>query len=234
MTESDLLSRIAAVRRTAGERRAAAWAAVPETVLGLDCRPITPATFDLLQGTRNAFVCGLPPVLADVRNFLLYHSPDFDPDAPTPRFWPRFRHDLRVSRALCPAFTPPRRREAVRATRFFQAVQEIRAIVAATWADALPANDDGADPLASGIAASLHAQLADMFARDYATWPMATPLRHTPLAQLFQLARCSERHHLGRSATYFDAAENAAMRDFLIAANASALNPAPTPTPSHG
>jgi len=223
----DYASALETARRTSARRRSTAWACVPEEVLGLPLSPITPATFDLLHGTGNAFVCGLPPVVADVRNFILYHSPGFDPDAPTPRFWPRFRLALRISAALCPPCTPPHRRAPVQASRFLRAVEQIRAIVTETWADSLPGND--ADDTGPTLAAGLHAQLADLFGREYHHWPGVRPFRHTPLAQLFQLARCIDRHHLGRDAVYFDRAEAAILTDYLRTANAH--HPAPSPSP---
>lgn len=212
---------IETARRRSARRRSAAWASVPEDVLGLPLSPITPATFDLLHGTGNAFVSGHPPTLADVRNFILYHSPDFDPDHPTARFWPRFRISLRISAALCPPLTPRARRAALTAANLTRAITEIRAIVTATWADALPGNDD--ETAGPSLAACLHAQLVDQVAREYHHWPLARPLRHTPLAQLFQLGRCSDRAHLGGSATYFDSEEAAIVRDYLITANAEKL-----------
>ena len=148
---------IETARRRSARRRSAAWASVPEDVLGLPLSPITPATFDLLHGTGNAFVSGHPPTLADVRNFILYHSPDFDPDHPTARFWPRFRISLRISAALCPPLTPRARRAAITAANLTRAITEIRAIVTATWADALPGNDD--ETAGPSLAACLHAQL---------------------------------------------------------------------------
>jgi hypothetical protein len=217
----DYSTAIETARRASSRRRSSAWARVPEDVLGLPLSPITPATFDLLHGTGNAFVCGGVPALADVRNFILFHSRGFDPDSPTARFFPRFRIRLCIERALCPTFTPPKRRAAIIAENLRRAVQEIRDIVTATWADALPGNDD-AD---SGptLAASLHAQLADMFAREYHHWPHPLPLRHTPISQLFQLARCVDRHHLGSSAVYYDRDEAALLRDFLRDANAARM-----------
>lgn len=230
MQESDLQQRIATAAASAQLRRAEAWVAVRNTVLGLPLRPITLATFDLLVATGNAFVSGKAPVAADVRNFILFHSPGFDPDAPEPSLarWPRrFVIAWRTTRALCPAFTPRRRRDAVTATRFFEAVTEIRAIIDATWADALPPSDptDAEGALPCRVAAGLHAQFADIVARDYRQWPLPQPLRHTPLAQLHQLARCRDRATLGAGATYYDRAEYAALRDYLRAANA-----APTPS----
>jgi len=219
MEISEALDKVA---RQSAQRRSAAWAAVPEGVLGLPLSPITPATFDLLHGTRNAFVCGLPPVMADVRNFILYHSPGFDPDAPTPRFLSRLRVNLRIERALCPLLTARRKRDAIIAERFMQAVREIREIITDTWADAPPPNDEGENQGPS-VAAALHAQFADMFAREYHHWPHPLPLRHTPIKQLMQLARCSDRHHLGSKATYYDAAEARIIRDFLKNENADAI-----------
>jgi hypothetical protein len=208
-------------RRASARRRSEAWAAVPEIVLGLPIRPITPATDALLHATGNAFVCGLPPVESDVKNFLLFHSFEFNTDDPAPRFWLRFRLNLRHEAALCPLTTKPRRRASVRAERFLQAVREIRAIVEATWADSLPANEEAdAGP---SVAAARHAQLADMFAREYHHWPMPRPFRHTPLAQLFQMARCIERGNMGKEAGYYDPAEAALVRDFLADANAPRL-----------
>lgn len=215
MTDHEYSTALARVQQQSAERRSVAWAPVPQRVLGLRLRPITPATFDLMHGTGNAFICGKAPVLADVENFILFHAPEFDPDCPAPRWFSRFRIAWRTAAALCPLFTM--RRQSVWAQQFLRAVREIRAIVADTWADALPGNDgEDASPT---LAASLHAQLADTFAREYHTWPLATPFRHTPLAQLFQLARCIDRYHLGREALYFDRAEAALTRNYLAAAN---------------
>lgn len=225
MQEIDLQQRLTAAAAAATLRRAEAWVAVRPTVLGISLRPLSLATFDLLVASGNAFVTGRSPVLADVRNFILFHSPSFDPDSPETslaKLPSRIAIAWRTSRALCPPRPPFRRCKAVTAERFLRAISEIRALLDAAWADALPPADltDESAPPPSRVAAALHAQFADMVARDYRLWPFAQPLRHMPIAQLHQLARCSDRAALGAGATYYDRDEYAAMREFLRTANA--------------
>lgn len=216
---ADMETELARVRRSESQRRSEAWAAVPEMVLGLALRPITPATFALLHATGNAFVCGLPPVEKDVNDFLLFHSPRFDPDAPCPRFWPRFVLAMQLERAMCPRrFVGGMKRKAIRAGNVLRAIREIRAIVEETWADQLAPSDGTMS--STPLACALTGQLVDMFAREYTQWPLAQPVRHTPLKQLFQLARCSERTALGASDTYYNAKESAIISGFLARQNA--------------
>lgn len=216
MTTIEHAKRIAKARADAHVRRASAWANVPETVLGIPLRPITPASASLLMGIRNAFIAGIPPIEADVKNFILFHSLDFDPLNPSPRFWKRLKIRVRTDKALCPWNTPKARQKGIRATNFLRACQEIRAIVEETWADALPPDsDDGALPPATVLMASLQAQLYHSFAKEYAFWPLPQAIEHTPLRQLFQLLRCAD-------GAYYNSEEIAADFELLRTVNPGA------------
>jgi hypothetical protein len=226
MTNAEYNAEITRIRAAAAERRACAWAAVPERVLGLALRPITPATFALLVGTQNAFVMGRRAVEADVKNFLLFHSPAFDPDAPQPRFLLRWLHDRRLARVLCPLTTgwrlkrKERRtlRAMVREMNLLHATREIAEIVRDTFADGLSGGNDN-----QPVAASLVAQLYDLFGCECQTWLLPTPLRHTPIKQLYQLARCHDRRELGNRSGYYDRAEEELNGRYLEFLNRDAI-----------
>ncbi len=211
MTDRDYALALIAVRRAAHQRRAAACALVPDRVLGRPLHPITPATWSLLVGTNSAFVSTGPATEADVRNYWLFHQPEFDADRPKAGPWVRFLAFWRLARALGPAKSA----EAGRALRLAQAIAEIRAIVDETFADTpMPGDrDPGAPP---PLASALEPQFLDLFATRYAQWPLPRPIRHTPLRILTQLARCVDR------ATYFDRAEAALDEAYL-----RELNPPP-------
>lgn len=215
MTPSSYAARLAHVRRQAHIRRASACALVPERVLLMPLRPLTPATWSLLVGTDSAFVSGAPAIAADVRNFVLFHSPRFDPDFPRASAWVRFRAHWALERALVPGRARLRSdaRAGVRALRLQQAIAEIRAIVDDTFAD-VPMPEERAACEPPRLAASLEAQFLDLFAARYPAWPLPQPIRHTPIRILTQLARCIDR------APYFDRGEAR-----LDAAYLAELNP---------
>ncbi len=204
------------VRKESALRRTRAWACVPETVLGIELSPITPARYTALVATNNAFIFGRLPMEHDLRNFIWFCSPQFNPDAPmlSTRWKPL--QMFRLNNALTKRPRKQPKDEAV-FQHFAQAIVEIRAIIELTFSDGLPASDGNHKP----VAASMEAQLVDMFAREYAQWPLPQPMRHTPIKQLYQLARCIDRNYGGSKAVYHDPAEAALDRAFLAVINQS-------------
>lgn len=202
------------VRRHSARRRTVAWASVPETVLGINLRPLTPAIYTALSGTGNAFLSDANPREHDLRNFVWFCSPSFNPDNPgRSAKWRRWQM-LRLRMAL-----GKRRRGQSRSVavmhNFASACAEVYAILDAAFADSKPRVDGPSRP----IAASFEAQLVDSFAREYLMWPLPQPIRHTPIKQLMQMARCIDRRTLGADDKYFDRAENDTDRRFLEAIN---------------
>lgn len=221
MTDQEYEEKMDAIHAASAVRRAAAWAPVPFRVLGQPFRPLTPATFTLMVGTENGFVCGTEPTLADVKNFLRFHHPKFDPDNPAPGRFRRVGVVFDVARML---YRPIRGDKAANLAQrlcanFLTAAQQIREHIDEAWADSLPGNSEAQD---SGpvVAASTMASLLDAFAREYRYWPFPQPFRHTPIAQLLQMARCIDRHHGGTAAGYFDRAAWRLTAEYLRAANA--------------
>ena len=71
-TIEELDQRIAGIRQAAQKRRAEAWAMVPESVLGIELIPLTPARYSILRGIGNAYFTGLVPREHDLRNFVWF------------------------------------------------------------------------------------------------------------------------------------------------------------------
>jgi hypothetical protein len=105
-------------------------------------------------------------------------------------------------------------RDRIITENFYRACLQIHEIVHETFRDG-PGSSEGGEPLA----ASLEAQVCDMFAREYQMWPLPQPVRHTAIKQLYQLARCIDRQKFGAEDTYYDRAENQATEAFLTALN---------------
>jgi len=210
-------AQIASIRIGANKRRAEAWAMVPETVLGIQLNPITPAIYSLLVGTGNAYFTGRIPKEGDLRNFIWFCSPSFHPDEPKPaifrKAWLMAKLNMRLRRG-----STKKNRSAVMMGNFYKACLQIHEIVAATFKDGIP-NVETEEPTIP-LAASLEAQLVDVFACAYQQWPMPKPVRHTPIKQLYQLARCIDRRGLGKDAKYYDADENRVTKQFLEGVNA--------------
>ena len=185
---------------------------VPETVLGIQLNPITPAIYSLLVGTGNAYVVGGIPKESDLRNFVWFCSPQFNADAPILSIRWKWLQMFRLKIALCRASTWKQRNEAIVAN-YYKACFQIHEIIRDTFKDGVAPveTEEPAEPLA----ASIEAQVIDMFAREYKQWPMPKPVRHTPIKQLYQLARCIDRRNLGKEAKYYDADENACTHRFL-------------------
>lgn len=174
--------------------------------------PITPATWSILVGIESPFITGGDANEQDVRNFVLFHLPEYDADRPKSGAWLRFLSRWRLECALLPAKTPRAQRNHVRAHNILAAMSDVRRIVNETFAD-VPMPGDR-DPLATpSLAASLEAQFLHLFASHYVQWPLATPIRHTPIRVLTQLARCIDR------ADYFDRAEAELDAEYLRALN---------------
>lgn len=210
-------AQIALIRAGAHKRRAEAWAMVPETVLGIELSPITPAIHSLLVGTGNAYFMGRIPTEGDLRNFIWFCSPQFNPDSPIASLRWKWLQMWRIRKALRKGSTWKNRHQVV-IHNFYKACLDIHEIIAATFKDGLPhvETEEPTEPLA----ASLEAQLVDMFSREYKQWPLPAPVRHTPIKQLYQLARCIDRRALGKEAKYYDADENRCTKQFLETINA--------------
>jgi hypothetical protein len=218
MTPQDYLSERDRLREGAAQRRCEAWCARPERVLGMALEPITPARYSVLAGTENAFVCGGMPTLAQLNNFVWFCSPQFDPDKPldSRSRAPGVLAELR--RRLIPRWTW-RNRDVVALANFRQAIDDVRAIMDSTFADAMPARET---PGERPLAAAMEAQFLDRFANEYRFWPLDTPIRHTPLKMLFQLARCIDRRNAGEKDIYTDRSELSLDERFLRSLNPQA------------
>jgi hypothetical protein len=214
-TLEEYQAQLALIRVGANKRRAEAWAMVPESVLGIQLTPITPAIHSLLVGTGNAYFCGRIPTEGDLRNFIWFCSPQFNPDRPIVSLRWKWLQMHRLKMALRRGTKWGMRHEVV--NNFYRACLGIHGIIHTTFRDGLPhvESDEPTQPLA----ASLEAQLVDMFAREYKQWPMPLPVRHTPIKQLYQLARCIDRRHLGKGAKYYDSDENTCTKRFLETIN---------------
>lgn len=205
-------AQLAQIRSAAHKRRAEAWAMVPETVLGLELNPITPAIYSLLVGTGNAYLTGRVPKEADLRNFVWFCSPQFNPDKPTKTRW-RALQMWRLDRAMSAHSTRTTRAERI-TENFYRACLQIHKIIDETFCDTpFPAEEN------TPVAASLESSFIDTFAREYMTWPLTRPVRHTPIKQLNQLSRCIDRRYAGKDDKYYDRDENIATAQFLGAMN---------------
>lgn len=188
---------------------------VPETVLGIRLNPITPAIYSLLVGTNNAYLTGGVPRESDLRNFVWFCSPQFNPDNPLGSLRWKWLQMWRLKRALWRGANRHNKAERVLAN-FYRGCLDVHEIIRATFKDGVAPRDDGE---LTPIAAGLEAQIVDMFAREYQMWPLPRPVRHTPIKQLYQLARCIDRHNLGADAKYYDQDENDVMKRVLLDAN---------------
>ena len=187
---------------------------VPETVLGMELVPLTPARYSVLLGTDNAYVTGRIPKEADLRNFIWFCSPRFNPDSPIASLrWKPFVM-WRLYRAMR-CYSWFKHSAHVITGNFFRACLQIHEIIDATFKDSPPNGDDDSKPLA----ASFEAQMVDVFSRQYQMWALPQPIRHTPIKQLNQLVRCIERRTLGADDTYFDREEHRCTLGFLGALN---------------
>lgn len=206
-------AQIQTIRQQAHKRRSEAWAMVPETVLGIELNPITPAIHTLLVGTGNAYVTGNVPGEADLRNFVWFCSQKFNPDHPNLslrwKWWVMLKLRLAINRGAT-----RKNRPQVILRNFYTACEQVHEILANTFSDGCSPGNQG-----KPLAAALEAQVIDMFAREYKQWPMPNPVRHTPIKQLYQLARCIDRRNLGKEDNYFDPREDECTRSFLAALN---------------
>lgn len=168
------------------QKHAAAFCDVPEFVMGCPVQPITPRTFSMLIASRNRFVVGgAGPGFDDVVNFIWIHSPLY---AVPGSFGWRSRKRMALKSFVREIRQPWRRwvglkpRMERQAGIMVLALGEIRTLIADAFACSSAGNSDGPTP------GSLDAQMVNLFAAAYSWEPEQT--RNTPLAQLFQLARC--------------------------------------------
>ena len=186
---------------------------VPDSILGLPIVPLTPARYSILRGIGNAYVTGRVPTEADLRNFVWFCSPQFNPDAPIASLrWKPFVM-WRLYRAMR-CYLWFKHKEAVITANFFRACRQIHDMVEATFAD-VPSPGEPGNP----IAASYEAQMVNLFSREYQMWALPQPIRHTPIKQLNQLARCIDRHLCGKDDTYFERNEYRATIAFMESIN---------------
>lgn len=186
---------------------------VPETVLGIPLNPITPAIYSILLGTHNAYVYGRIPREADLRNFIWFCSQYFNPDKPISSLRWRPWVMCRLIWALHRTHIDVTHKFKTTAN-FLKASLEINEIIESTFMDCA-----GVINPSSPLAASMEARMVDLFAREYRMWPLPKSIRHTPIKQLMQLARCVDRYHLGDGDVYYDRNENATTREFLEVVN---------------
>jgi hypothetical protein len=180
------LPEIPEYRAAQAKRRAEAFCDAPEYVLGVEVRPLTPATFSMLLATGNSFICGGKPTELDVRHYLWIHAPTFC-HCGDPARDKKYKAALRpLDRALCEPWRKLLGLGASHARYFpalWRAVVEIRQLVENAFADAGSASGRPGKPLATLEAFFIHEM-----AIAYHWVPERT--RHTPLRQIIQLHRC--------------------------------------------
>lgn len=205
------------IRRRAALRRSGAFCPGLDYVLGIPCRPITPATFSMLHATGSRFIHGGEPMEGCIRNYLWFHSPQFVP-ADHPRHAANRRRALaQFTRSLLGPrwFRPfvrrfqPHRYSVVLAL----AANDIAAHIEESFCDAPGGSGAPGKPIAG-----LQAQMVDLMAREYGWTPAQAS--ETPLRQIFQLVRCIIAHNGG---DLDDSSENALLVAHLRAKNAGKL-----------
>lgn len=178
MTPTEKLQReIADHRASVSARRARAFIDCPDYVLGMPVRPVTPATWTMLQAVGSRLLTAATPLEGDIRNYLWFHSRLYMPTAwwtvPTFAKWGAlFRFNTVLHQRSDVDWYA-----AVIAT----AANEIRGILSDAIADA----PTGGRSCAPGPC--LEAQLIHFCGSTY-HWPAALTQR-TPLRRLFQLVR---------------------------------------------
>lgn len=215
-----VLPGLSEIRKRAALRRSAAFCPGLDYVLGIPCRPISPATYSMLHSTGSRFLHGGEPMEGCIRNYLWFHSPQFVPaDHP---------HAKRIRRrALAPFMRvlvgPWLARFAIRRLQPHRytvvlalAATDIAAHLEEAFIDAPEGSGKPGAPVAG-----LEAQLVDLFAREYGWQPKQTSA--TPMRQIFQLVRCIKAHN---GDEINDAAESALLAAHLRAKNAGKLQSA--------
>lgn len=180
-----ILPALAVHRAAVARRRATAFIAIPDRVLGIDCQPISPASYSLLHAVGSPFLFGGTPGEREVKQYLWFHSPLWCDDS-HPEMKGRYhRALLAFNRFLIGRRGWRLRRPCLDecAAVLALAGADIEAHMASAFADAPAASGKPGSPLAS-----LEAQLVHEFARAYSWAPERTRLM--PLRQLFQLHRC--------------------------------------------
>jgi hypothetical protein len=167
-----------AYRAAAAHRRAAAFAPVPDFILGLPVAPLTPRVYSLLSAIGSPLVNGgTQPLEGDLRNYLWFSSRWF-----TTR--PALARWLKPL-VLLPLTARLRSGDIHRYhATLALALNDLRLLLDDVFADA-PA---GTGPARPGCPPTLEAQLVHAFATAY-RWPPERTVR-TPLRQLFQLLAC--------------------------------------------
>jgi hypothetical protein len=203
-------TRLLVARYQTSRRRAAAMCLPDDLVMGLYLRPITPASFSMLLATGNAFtLAGIEPRIADIRDYIWFHSSGFTTDLTRAK-----AEKSAVMAKLERHALPPWRawrysrasRLSIRSMAYALAGNQIAEIVAESFADAPPPSSGG-----GGVGASLEAQFIDLFAREYGWEPER--ISATPIRQLYQFLRCI-------NPTDYDADEARIIAEDLAAANA--------------
>lgn len=176
---AELRARIDAHRRENASRRARAFVDAPERVLGVAVRPVTPATWTLLQATGNRLLSADTPLEGDVRNFVWFHSSLYMPE----RWWTV--HNFARWLALLPMSAR---------LHSHKGIEWYCACVALAAADARrilheAVVDSGGGEGRSGRApgACLEGQMVHSFSKEYG-WTREQ-IRQTPIAQLMQFRR---------------------------------------------
>lgn len=200
---------LAAHRAKTARRRAIAFCDAPEYVFGIEVKPITPATWTMLVATGSRFIKGETALEADVRNYLWFHSPDYDLTASKRkrehvlrRFTLKATHPWLRWLGLKPSMNRY-------CTVLFATAQEIEALITDDFADAPQVTGALGKPMAT-----LESQLIVEFARELHWSPEQT--RHTPLRKLFQHLRCIKA---SKGDEPGDAAEDALLYAHLKARN---------------
>ncbi len=150
--------------------REAAFLAVTETVCGVECLPLTPLHFSMLDCSASPFVRGGVPRPEDVSVFLWCVSPYYAPGA-----WLRRHLFARNTRGLDFEFS----------------VNAIRDYIDDAFADAPGTKGGPAVSYYSGTAA-----MVDLLGSQYG-WHERDILR-LPFKRIFQYARCIRQRHEDR------------------------------------
>lgn len=200
-------------RAQAALRRAAAFCDAPEYVLGIEVRPLTPASFSMLLATGSAFL-GRPTSAQefDVRNYLWFHSPLYahcgvkDWRTRKTRALRRLSFELNQPWRKWVGLAPDVHRYM---STLALAIAEITRLIEDAFADAPARSGRPGKPIATLEAFFIHE-----FSVAYGWSPEKT--RHTPLRQLVQLHRCIRS---GRGDDVSDDQEDQILFDHLKARN---------------
>lgn len=198
-------------RHQASLRRAAAMVADHDMILGFRFQPLTPASYSRLLLLESPFLWQQPAESADVRDYLWNHWPAFSLEGTGRESFLRAFEQRMAPSWLRWRYSRPAWTERL-AMAYAQTAEKISELMRMAFAD-----DPGNGTKSQGgkiVCATLEAQMIDLFAEKYRWEPERT--RRTPLRQLYQFIRCSDRSDYAPEDAAIIAAD-------LAAANAPAI-----------